>query len=428
MKVFGKMGAILTSLLLAQMPMVQAKNQVGVEQVVTTAGFNRALKNHPLGIAMLYDSTQNVEKLEKLLEKFNSLSRGTFIKKGDFALVSADVSKGALKPLVEQFKLDATELPAFLLFRQGQPVYEDDGTTLAVQYGYVGPDDLFIFIDTWFGKERDEIVEAIRAKAKMKKQVPLPEPEEAEEPEATDENESADDQDVVYSDESDDQEQDSSATFAYGDNPSCYYNFPYIVCDGNSIYNPYWSGYPYAFWGWPGGRGVGYGFIDYQRLHGHDHDGRHDERVRGRHDDRRGVGVHKETNKLRPTSQALAGTHRITPRMVPTNSGAHRLSGTGTKATGHSWTRPPSGTHRTAPKTIESHRASMAGTHHTTTHHPKVEGAHRPSTIGAHHATGSTHHGGSSHLSGGRATGHASSRAVGGHANEHAGSGHGGHR
>ena len=110
------------------------------------------------------------QKIDKQLNKDIKLLQDTVrsisetgaykkILKQDVGFVVIDTSKDAVEPLIKKYKVSRDDaLPQFLLFQNGKVLDSMPGQ-LAKLVGFVEKADLLEFIDDYFGKDFDEIID-----------------------------------------------------------------------------------------------------------------------------------------------------------------------------------------------------------------------------------------------------------------------------
>lgn len=232
--------------------------QATAVQIATSVElFDRAKDSQPFAIAMIYNSKNKNEKLKRLKDKFVELSKGEIFDKIGFAFIEADVSQEDLKVLVARYELNDLQEPAFILFKN-KHIVKDDGM-VAVEYGYLAPNEIFAFIDDYFGDDIDLIVEKIiksmhESEPQGDEEDQIPQGDEDDQDDEDDSDESVEPKVISKTRVVTRYRPSSSVTLGLGIGSDCYYDFPYFYCGGyNPYYYPYYYGYPGSFWGWPWG-------------------------------------------------------------------------------------------------------------------------------------------------------------------------------
>jgi hypothetical protein len=209
--------------------------------VSTVAQFDAKVKA-PYAMAMLYNSQDKNEKLGQLIKTFDKFQKGKFFSCIKFVFVRADVSKTGLNDLPNEYALSAVSEPTFVLFQDGQ-IVTDNGSK-AVMQGYLMPEDLFDFIDDWFGDDFEEKVKNGDCGASVQ-----PNEEYIEKSKA-----------AATEDEGSEQEESDVNYTQSPWGPGCFYSFPYWYCNGTPYWYPYAYGFDAGFWFWPWRTGWWWGF------------------------------------------------------------------------------------------------------------------------------------------------------------------------
>ena len=101
---------------------------------------------------------KDVRLLQKTIDATSDTAPYKNILKHEIGFLIVDASKESVMPLIRKYKVSLQEMPQFLLFKNGKVVSEMSGEFAKV-VGFVCKADLLDFIDDYFGKELDTILE-----------------------------------------------------------------------------------------------------------------------------------------------------------------------------------------------------------------------------------------------------------------------------
>ena len=133
--------------------------------------FDQLVIRHNYAVVMFYQSDKKVRKdptfkrkMDRLENIFKSLSERYKYEEGDLVFLKVNIAKNDLAMVSRD--LDVTQVPAFLLFEDGESIKGNIGKPVSL-VGFISRDDLGMFIDAHLGEQIEEIVEE---KEKIRKQ------------------------------------------------------------------------------------------------------------------------------------------------------------------------------------------------------------------------------------------------------------------
>lgn len=115
---------------------------------------------------------KDVRLLQKTIDATSDTAPYKNILKHEIGFLIVDATKESVMPLIRKYKVSLQEMPQFLLFKHGKVVSEMSGEFAKV-VGFVCKADLLDFIDDYFGKELDIILEKKDKEDKEDKEMQL---------------------------------------------------------------------------------------------------------------------------------------------------------------------------------------------------------------------------------------------------------------
>jgi|GEM_PF-1421513 len=118
------------------------------------------------------DYRKDVRLLQKTIDATSDTAPYKKLLKHDLGFLVVDARKESVMPLIEKYKISIQDMPQFLLFKNGKVVSSVSGDFAKVN-GFVPKADLLDFIDDYFGKELDGILEKKAQDEKEDKEMQL---------------------------------------------------------------------------------------------------------------------------------------------------------------------------------------------------------------------------------------------------------------
>jgi len=115
---------------------------------------------------------KNIKLLEKAIDAVSDTDLYRHELKHEMGFLIVDVAKDAVYSLVEKYQISCDEMPQFLLFKNGEIISCLSGTYPKL-IGFVSKADLLDFIDDYFGKSFDSILEKKEEERKEDKEMQI---------------------------------------------------------------------------------------------------------------------------------------------------------------------------------------------------------------------------------------------------------------
>lgn len=130
-------------------------------------GFDKEINNTQFVLACFLNNFENND--DKALQKDNSAMRKIIkaaaitepfnkLLKQEVSFLVVDMEKGSIQALGEKYNISMNGKPECLLFKDGKQVHQDEDQQAKLT-GFVSKADLLDFINDYFGKEFDDILE-----------------------------------------------------------------------------------------------------------------------------------------------------------------------------------------------------------------------------------------------------------------------------
>ena len=132
-----------------------------VTSVKSEGKWGRKLDKEPFTVALFFEEMKGMDKAQKreinrLEDMFNQTSRGDLYRDGKVGFAKVNVAREKLSQLDDQFGI--SRLPAFVLFKNGQPV-RDRMNRIATLSGLANRAQLKSFIDEHLKKDINKYID-----------------------------------------------------------------------------------------------------------------------------------------------------------------------------------------------------------------------------------------------------------------------------